>query len=364
MASRRSYSEADQERFAAQRRERVEQLHQQLADNMSRLDEAGAWQKWLSMASRFHRYSFNNVLLISLQKPEATLVAGYRAWQAMGHQVRKGERAITVLGPVTRRVEVLDPAGNPMRDAKGQQLWRRQMVGVKPVSVFDASQVDPPVETPPRPQLLTGQAPPGLWEALAGIVETQGYRLSRGECGGANGFTDYRGREVRVRADVDDAQAVKTLAHELGHVLLPPAPGESPVGPCRGLREVEAESVAYMVTAAHGLDSGQYTFTYVAGWASQASDGDISVAEIVAQSGARVIGAVDQILTRTMPAGDAETALVDHVAAEVGITDPLPVSATVPAERMWESVSPPSLDRRTDPHLPTAGRIPARGPGR
>lgn len=88
--SRRSYSEAEKEQFAQQRKEKVDELHKQLADNVTRLNEGEAWQKWLSMAAKFHRYSFNNVLLISLQKPEATLVAGYRAWQAMGHQVRKG----------------------------------------------------------------------------------------------------------------------------------------------------------------------------------------------------------------------------------------------------------------------------------
>ena len=80
------------------------------------------------------------------------------------------------------------------------------------MSVFDASQVDPPVQTPPEPTLLRGQAPPGLWDSLAELVDAEGFRLTRGDCGGANGLTDYAGREVRVRADVDDAQAVKTLA--------------------------------------------------------------------------------------------------------------------------------------------------------
>lgn len=224
--SRRSYSEAEKEQFAQQRKEKVDELHKQLADNVTRLNEGEAWQKWLSMAAKFHRYSFNNVLLIAVQRPDATLVAGYRAWQSMGHQVRKGETSIKVLGPVTRRMPVLDSStGQPVRDSSGEVLYRRQMIGVKPVAVFDASQVDPPVPTPPQPQLLTGQAPEGLWDALAGIVVAEGYRVTRGDCHGANGFTDYAGLEVRVRDDVDDAQAVKTLAHEVGHVLLPPSRG-------------------------------------------------------------------------------------------------------------------------------------------
>ena len=96
---------------------------------------------------------------------------------------------------------------------------------------------------------------------------------------------------------MDDAQAVKSLAHELGHVLISP---DGKDGGCRGLREVEAESVAYMVTSAHGLDSGQYTFRYVTGWASQAA-GDTSPEQVVRATGQRVIDAADLILAHTRP---------------------------------------------------------------
>ena len=116
--SRRSYSEAEKEQFAQQRKEKVDELHKQLADNVTRLNEGEAWQKWLSMAAKFHRYSFNNVLLIAVQRPDATLVAGYRAWQSMGHQVRKakfGSRAVALF-------LIAWPAGNgqityPVRSA-------------------------------------------------------------------------------------------------------------------------------------------------------------------------------------------------------------------------------------------------------
>ena len=118
------------------------------------------------------------------------------------------------------------------------------MVGVKPVSVFDVSQTDgDPLPEPPEAKLLTGQAPPGLWDALQAFVEAQSYSVSRGDCGEANGVTIFDTRQVRVRADVDDAQAVKTLAHEAGHVLLH-APERRDNFSCRGVAEVEAESVA------------------------------------------------------------------------------------------------------------------------
>lgn len=344
--ARRTVTAAQREAADQARTETLERMHQQLTDNIATLDGIDSWQRWLTVAAKLHRYSFNNVLLLTLQNPEVSLVAGYRAWQAMGHQVRRGEKALKVLGPVTRKVEVVDKiTGQPIRDDHGQIKTVRQMVGVIPVSVFDASQVDPPLPEPPTLQLLEGEAPAGLWEALAGIVTSEGYTLTRGDCGGANGWTNYSTREVRVRADVDDAQAVKTLAHELGHVLLPPEPGEG--GLCRGLREVEAESVAYMVTQAHGLDSGQYTFSYVAGWAAQAATVDTPIETIVATTGARVIGAADSILKRTQPA-DAETDLVDAVAAAVGATQEPTTAAPEAARTRGETVTRPPVNGQTE----------------
>jgi hypothetical protein len=287
---------ADQARRAA-----VEELHQQLADNVGALDNRDDWQRYLSFARSFHNYSFGNRLLIMVQRPDATAVAGYRAWQAKGRQVRRGETAIRVLGPVTRRLPLMDAAGNSKLDDKGEPIYVRKVVGAKPVSVFDLSQTDgPPVPEPPTPVLLGGQAPPGLWNSLAGMVAAEGYRLERGGCEGGYGLTNYLQRLVRVREDIDDAQAVKTLAHELGHVLLPDPSRLDDVADCRGLREVEAESVAFMVTAAHGLDSGRYTFNYVTGWASRASE-DLTAEQVVRATGQRVIDTVDKILAHTQP---------------------------------------------------------------
>lgn len=306
--SRRSLSQVQREAADEARRETVEQLHRQLAEHVGSLDNRTEWEQYLAFARSFHQYSFGNRLLIMLQAPDATAVAGYRAWQARGYQVRRGEKAIRVLGPVTLRVPLLDAAGNVLLDASGKPREVRQLVGVKPVSVFDIAQTDgPPPPEHPLPVLLTGQAPSGLWDSLAALVTDRGFRLERGPCPGANGFTMYGDRIVRVRDDVDDAQAVKTLAHELAHVLIHTDGAD---GSCRGLREVEAESVAYMVTQAHGLDSGQYTFRYVTGWATQAA-GDQTPEQIVRATGQHVIEAADLILARTQPdaASPADEAL-------------------------------------------------------
>lgn len=296
--TRRNLSDERRQATDQARRETVEALHSQLAEQVGSMDNRAEWEHYLAFARSFHQYSFGNRLLIMLQDPDATAVAGYRAWQAKGYQVRRGEKAIRVLGPVTKRVPVLDGAGNPLLEADGNPREIRKLVGVTPVSVFDITQTDgPPPPEHPVPVLLTGQAPPGLWDSLAVLVEEQGFRLERGECDGANGVTMYDERVVRVRADVDDAQAVKTLAHELGHVLISP---DGTDGGCRGLREVEAESVAYLVTSAHGLDSGQYTFRYVTGWATQAAD-DGSPEDVVRATGQRVTEVADLILAHTQP---------------------------------------------------------------
>ena len=158
------------------------------------------------------------------------------------------------------------------------------------VHVFDitATEGDPLPEV--APTLLTGQAPAGLWNDLAGQVSGYGYALERGDCCGANGYTDPTRRVVRVRDDIDDAHAVKTLAHELGHLECGHVEDLPTYLTCRGRYEVEAESVAYVVAAAHDLDASGYTFAYVAGWAG----GDLTqvrqAAETVTKAARTILG--------------------------------------------------------------------------
>lgn len=225
----------------------------------------------LEVASRFHAYSLNNLLLILWQRGDATRVAGYRKWREMGRQVRKGERGIRILAPVLRWVEDEDDNGAPVRV--------QRVVAFKAVSVFDVSQTEgAPLPDVDRPQLLTGEAPAGLWDALAEQVTERGFDLDRADCTPANGVTRWDTRTVTVRPDVDDAQAVKTLAHELAHVRLH-EPAIVPFDHHRGLREVEAESVAYIVCRHFGLVTDDYSLPYVAHW----SEGDGVVVRETAQ---------------------------------------------------------------------------------
>jgi len=337
----------------ATRAAKLEQLHTTLTEQVGAIRNGEDWQRWLQVAATFPSYSLNNVLLIAAQRPDATAVAGFGAWKALGRRVDKGSKGIAILAPMVRRRTAgqsgpagegagtgpraagaertadgsganaaLSPAGASDGDATERPSGsRRGVAGFKVVHVFDVSQTSgQPLPEQPRPVLLAGQAPEGLWDALAAQVQARGFELTRADCGGANGLTHYVDRTITVRADVDDAQAVKTLAHELGHVLLhdptslatvtipgvslpagdplltPGTVGTS-AGQCRGRLEVEAESVAYLVTSSYGLDAGSYTFPYVAGWASEV--GGVEIDQVVRGTANRVLAAAKVVLAGT-----------------------------------------------------------------
>lgn len=255
---------------------------ERLREGVQSLTTSEGWKAWLQFAACMPTYSVNNQLLILAQRPTASAVASYTSWKSLGRQVVRGEKGIRILAPTKRAVTDVDdedrlasPAGGSLRSGHNAPP-HRVVTGYRTVSVFDVSQTTgAPLPEPQRPSLLSGEAPPGLWEGLATQVQQAGFHLERvpsaAAIGGANGVTDFGSRTVQVRADVSPAQAAKTLAHELGHVLLhDPARGASPTGPCRDDKEVEAESVAFIVLAHAGVDTSDYSFGYVAGWATGA----------------------------------------------------------------------------------------------
>jgi hypothetical protein len=234
----------------------------------------------LAVAARFHRYSPNNVLLILAQRPEAAQVAGYRTWKSLGRQVRKGERGIAILAPVVAKrtdEQVTEP----------DQEQGRVLRGFRVTHVFDVDQTDGPELPNIGPNEVQTRPPAWLWQRLAAQVADAGYSLDRGETAPAYGYVDHNSRHVRIRADVPIGQACKTLAHEISHIHLHPngyPPGERPR--C----EVEAESVAYIVSSVAGLPSDEYSVPYVAGW----SGGDVTELRKTAE---RVLGTAQQIIT-------------------------------------------------------------------
>ncbi|MCW2599461.1 MAG: serine/arginine repetitive matrix protein 2 [Frankiales bacterium] len=301
--------------------DKLRAVHERLTAAVADLTRADAWQQMLQTAAKFHQYSPMNVLLVASQHPGASAVAGFHTWRQLGRQVRKGEKGIAILAPVlgrsTASTAALDqpPAdsdlpspiagGPPERtshetDGPGAAA-RRRVAGFRVVHVFDISQTDgPDLPTAPAPVLLDGAAPTALYDGLVAHVRDEGFGFLRHDLtiphlgeGRANGVTDYFARTVIVAEHLPPAQATKTLAHELGHVLLH-RPDNRPDDLTRPRAEVEAESVAYVVTAAHGLDSADYTVPYVTGWAG----GDLT---LVQQTAERVLATAQTILRRTPP---------------------------------------------------------------
>lgn len=261
-----------------------EELHGQLLDQVARLRTSEEWLSAMVAASRFHDYSLGNWLLLwSQAESRATTVtrpAGYRTWQKLGRQVRKGENGYRILAPVTRRVR------DDRDDAEEQE---RRVVGFRVVSVFDVSQTDGEPLPDFGPRLLTGDGDAHVLESAISMIETEGYSYSLGELRGPNGVTKPGTKEVIVDTHLDGAQVIKTTIHELAHVLMHADTAEVA---CRGRVEVEAESVAYVVCGVSGMDTTNYSVQYVARWAEGTADPE----RTLLTTAERILGVARKIL--------------------------------------------------------------------
>ncbi|WP_336029216.1 ArdC-like ssDNA-binding domain-containing protein [Geodermatophilus sp. FMUSA9-8] len=321
-------SAAQREAADAARAAKIAALHDQIGEQVEALTADPQWRAMLDAAAKFHTYSLNNQLLIELQAARLgfspTRVAGFGTWKALGRSVVKGSTGLAVLAPCTYTPKSTDPgqaapaaatatgtstgtAGEPAGGDADQRAGARVLRGFRVAHVFDISQTDGDPLPEIRPELVTGDAPAALWDALADQVAAHGYTLTREDCGQANGLTDPAAHTVRVRPDVADAQAVKTLAHELAHIECGHTADGFDYRGCRGRAEAEAESVAYIVTAWAGLDAGAYTVPYVAAWSAGDVDVVRAAATTVTAAARRILDHLDGAEATETPPGDGET---------------------------------------------------------
>jgi hypothetical protein len=248
---------------------KVREAVELLDTGVERILDGEEFKRYLAFAARFHRYSANNSLLILVQRPGATRVAGYRRWRELGRQVRRGEAGIRILAPIFRTVE---------DEESGEKA--RILCSFKVVKVFDVSQTDPvpgadPLPEKPRPAALPGCSPAAhtLAQSLARLCEVEGLELR--ESGeeldalypGANGLYSPGGRLILLRETLAGDQKAKSLTHELAHHLL--HRDARALETERPTLEVEAEGTAYAVLSYFGVDASDYSFAYVAHWAEQ-----------------------------------------------------------------------------------------------
>jgi antirestriction protein ArdC len=244
--------------------DKVQQLQQQITDAVAALSANTQWRAMLDLTTRMgSRYSLGNILLIAAQRPDATSVAGYNAWKKVGRQVRKGERGIAILAPlVRRRDDTDDPAVG--RDEQSDTRGRSVVFGFRGVAVFDISQTDgPPI---PATTPIDGHTPAGLRDALIDTIGGHGYQVGYGDCRPAFGTTRRTDRTVTILPGQPTAQDTLTLAHELGHIACGHLDTDGYTH--RGMAEIEAESVAYILCAAAGMDQvSPASFDYIGTWA-------------------------------------------------------------------------------------------------
>ena len=273
-----------------ERRERTRALQESIAGQVLEFRETEQWKQFLDFSRSFHDYSVNNKALIYSQRPDASMVAGYRAWQEKGRQVRKGEKAIRIFGVTQRKTRTRD-----VEDEDQEQDAARASLYFPVLSVFDISQTDPIDPDAPDPstpvRVLTGQDRGGLYTRAEAFLNSRGWSVAREpiQQHGVQGFCRTDGsRTIVVRDSLPPAAAAKTLLHEGAHALLHAEDLELAKRLGRDVCEIEAESVAYVVAGSLGLDTSEYSIGYLAAWAGR----DV---EQIRHSADRVLSAANQM---------------------------------------------------------------------
>lgn len=263
--------------------DKAAQLHQELVARVEELSRSEGWREALETAAKFHHYSFGNVLLIAAQRPEASKVAGYKTWQSLGRQVRKGEKGIGILAPLTVMREVVD-------EETGERVRRPILRGFRAVWVFDIAQTEGAEVVTVGDLAMaeeTGSVPIGARDRLETLAAELGYAVEVGRLHGPAGVTiPDEGRVVLAEGRGEAAQLV-TLCHELAHVMLHVGEGFD-YRACRGQAEVEADSVGYVVGTALGLDATP-SVAYVAAWAGEHRDKVLEAGERVVATARRLL---------------------------------------------------------------------------
>jgi len=235
--------------------QRQQELLEQLSDGVAALTSSDEWRRHLDFQSRFHNYSFGNTILIAIQRPDASRVAGFNTWKSMGRNVNKGEKAMYILAPMISKTK-------PKDDDEESKTFLR---GFRSVPVFDVSQTSGD-DLPEIVTKLDGDDVAGHYATLCDVASGMGYTVEDHEFSNtANGDTDTRSKSIRIESRNSPAQRVKTLVHELAHATL--HEDLTDYHEHRGVYELEAESVAYVVCQTLGLDTSDYSFGYVAHWA-------------------------------------------------------------------------------------------------
>lgn len=262
-------------------KQKVQEITEKLEQGIKELFESEKYKTYLNTMSKFHNYSFNNTMLIAMQKPDATLVAGFKAWQKnFDRHVKKGEKGIRILAPAPYKIkeeqEKLDPVtGEIMLDKNGMPVTEEVEIKIpafRVVPVFDVSQTDGKELPDIGVNELSGSVEDyeDFMQALTEVSPVPiTYEDIEGEAKGYFHTTDHR---IAIQEGMSQSQTVKTAIHEVAHAKLHDRERNQDIDAVldkdRNTKEVEAESVAYTVCQHFGIDTSDYSFGYIAGWSS------------------------------------------------------------------------------------------------
>lgn len=253
--------------------QKIEELTNQIETGVKALFESDKYKEYLKVMSKFTNYSVNNTILIFSQKPDAQLVAGYTAWKNNFHrQVQSGSKAIRIIQPSPYKKTVIeyvtDENGQKIMDKNGNPIGEKRekiMQGYKVGYVFDVSDT----EGTPLPSLITNLTEDiNNYELFKSILEKIADIPVKYESiqSGANGFYSLSNNDIHIRDDLSQSQTIKTLIHEMAHSIIHNQKNGTDKEALRNIKEIEAESVAFIVCSYYGLDTSDYSFAYIGGY--------------------------------------------------------------------------------------------------
>ena len=344
-------------------REKLKEITASIEQGIQDLFQSDKYAEYLRTMSRFHSYSVRNTILIHMQRPDATAVAGFNAWKKkFQRNVKKGEKGITILAPTPFKKKIeekkLDPVTkSPMLDHDGNVIMEEKEVEIplfRPVKVFDVSQT----EGKPLPQLsspLTGEVQ-NYEIFMEALRRTSPVPIAinpiREE--GVDGFLDLDARDITVKEGMGQMQTVRTTIHEIAHAVLhlkeqnrlsATAGTEQETKPKdRNTKEVEAESVSYAVCQYFGLQTGEYSFGYIAGWSSEKSLPELKASlETIGRTANQLINDIDRHFKEICKERGVDLTQPEQAALEAEVPAP-PVEARL-EQAAPKAAAPDSIEQ-------------------
>ena len=311
--------------------EKLKEITDRLEQGITELFDSERYKEYLRVMSKFHNYSFNNTLLIAMQKPDASLIAGFTAWKnQFQRNVKKGEKGIKIIAPspfkIKQETEKIDPqTQKPVIGRDGKPVTEEKEITIpayKVVSVFDVSQTEGKELPDIAVDALTGDVEQ-YSDFFAALEKTSPVPIGFEKIeGGAHGYYHLEDKRIALDEGMSELQTLKTAIHEIAHAKLHDIDLNAPKDEQqprvdRRTREVEAESVAYTVCQHYGLDTSDYSFGYVAGWSSGRELAELKNSlETIRSAAADIINSIDGHIAELQKQHEAEKAAPDLAAVQ------------------------------------------------